>query len=1522
MRSQDSINNQLRSALMKALEDEIIDRDSLAQLIIGMSRDRQAILVWPLDEWEDYWEHEEDNACARLSNADMLDAIDAATLDLTGEEASFHGNEVRFAEASVAAQVADLESFRRTQLKEALRNLANDQALGTFPSLVGLMYQDKAEAYYAKLVAFYHPQGTQEILPLREGRAGSISIYQFGVLTDEGLTMFYPEGQGDGLDSDKQAASSKVYAFADMEMWREDDDEIVFRMKGDLADITMEPGHTQEEHGGLSSEEVQALLLRHFRTHPELVFDPARIPNPTNEAAFDAWLARYLQLGATNGYHIVENAVEDFGLAAARAFVERQPEDSEDRGATLAKWARVLYDVGELDEALQVMRCGLERPRSANARIELQALLTLHRHDEALQRADELCRKDYDEYAPYKALALANLGNMHEARGAMDNMEDRGDGLDLWVEARLAWSEAPDRAQALLRSAYSHSQVPTKFAERDLKDCPGLMEVARDHERLVATQARCDQTVVSALSQDCPTPLLFDLPPARRLCREVDEQRLDAKIRKVRQIGETTWVNMDNRGIGMLEPGANGVTIRMRYETPCVDFAVCGRWLFMANDEQGLVVADLKAGEIAETVATCPLPFSSGASSIAVGDGVVAIVANPGAALFDVTDPTQPVQASIVGCAYGDLSSSYGEDVVIDGSTLFMAAGRTALVIADISDIRNPVVLSALCRGDGTGEIDDNLYFRNAIVQDGLALLLAGSATWLIDVDDPLSPKSLWLWSHEDHRIGAWTDVGISEGGRRYFVHDDSDAHMFFVDISRTSPPRVHETFDVVRQDGGHHRFHSIDGMRQLADERWLLMHGNKIQTAAFDEQTNTPDTSAAVEACEDALYDQLIEILNHYAEHHEERKIGVVMASYAWERAELLLDVPRSIAGIHCGPVAALAPEADGKLVVYSNQITDEDGAPPAFSPSALLSSDSDDESDPAWQRVIAKVLRRVADSTELANISAGRVYLVHRHYDRGDDWRYDVLAVHKEESQDWKPWRRSGFGTIVKPLADRLNFWRGKERLHSELQANDELWKELLQLVSQGHSGAMEAAFELRERDEEGVLSCFLGLCDGRETDTQLVEYLAGYISRDEVRSSLEDVYDGIPDDSDGTDDDLLLAVASALGKGDDDKVVAVAQRRWHPEDEDDFDDNNALAALQCLGERVVEFQKPLLDWVQRAGQWDHQLGDMAKELFRSGWRELPKNLAVLSKSEKQSEEYASMILGIKVLDEDRGDDSVCQAERLFTSWKISQHVSNLLDSDDLETSVWPEDLAHEPWPASWKYTLARVLPRLRETDQLEGFWTLLLAHAGADEKYEADHWLLRSALEITNGEEDFDTAIRLAHGIRGGEGFDDRAKSRAKAYLIQSLINGGWPLVHEGNFPEAHRRLDELLELGPHEGVVHMYAARLAWIEHADPLAGVQVAEKAIKLLDRDAQGRGRLLNLIGCAHDEVGDAETALPYFEKAWQAHTTDPTYLANIAECHEKLGNQADALKWAKEALARKAKSELCERIVAEAGED
>jgi hypothetical protein len=72
--------------------------------------------------------------------------------------------------------------------------IARETAFGETANIVGLLVCGISPSGYADVVAFHHPHGDGELLPIHEHTDPATDVYAWGTLRPEGLTMFYPEG--------------------------------------------------------------------------------------------------------------------------------------------------------------------------------------------------------------------------------------------------------------------------------------------------------------------------------------------------------------------------------------------------------------------------------------------------------------------------------------------------------------------------------------------------------------------------------------------------------------------------------------------------------------------------------------------------------------------------------------------------------------------------------------------------------------------------------------------------------------------------------------------------------------------------------------------------------------------------------------------------------------------------------------------------------------------------------------------------------------------------------------------------------------------------------------------------------------------------------------------------------------------------------------------------------------------------------------------------------------------------------
>ena len=84
-----ALAEKIEDAVLRAFEDERSAREALRQIVVGPSDDRQVILVWTVDEWDEYGMQEPEGAVARISNAAWFDALDAVETRSTIETGTF-----------------------------------------------------------------------------------------------------------------------------------------------------------------------------------------------------------------------------------------------------------------------------------------------------------------------------------------------------------------------------------------------------------------------------------------------------------------------------------------------------------------------------------------------------------------------------------------------------------------------------------------------------------------------------------------------------------------------------------------------------------------------------------------------------------------------------------------------------------------------------------------------------------------------------------------------------------------------------------------------------------------------------------------------------------------------------------------------------------------------------------------------------------------------------------------------------------------------------------------------------------------------------------------------------------------------------------------------------------------------------------------------------------------------------------------------------------------------------------------
>ncbi|EMN42473.1 tetratricopeptide repeat protein [Leptospira weilii str. LNT 1234] len=155
---------------------------------------------------------------------------------------------------------------------------------------------------------------------------------------------------------------------------------------------------------------------------------------------------------------------------------------------------------------------------------------------------------------------------------------------------------------------------------------------------------------------------------------------------------------------------------------------------------------------------------------------------------------------------------------------------------------------------------------------------------------------------------------------------------------------------------------------------------------------------------------------------------------------------------------------------------------------------------------------------------------------------------------------------------------------------------------------------------------------------------------------------------------------------------------------------------------------------------------------------------------------------------------------------------------------------------------------------------------------------------------------------HTIRHKKVFDRLAK--------------GWDHLKKKEYTKTEELLRSIFSDYTEDAEALFLDARLHWLKTESPEEGIKRAEKNLLAAAKgDLPGRGRLHNLIGCALDEIGKLEEAIPAFRKAEELCPEDCIYPANLAEIFWKLGDARQAARYAKKAKSMGDRSEIVEEI-------
>ncbi|ULH27550.1 hypothetical protein [Leptospira weilii] len=1506
MNSNRNLSQEITETILTAIENETIDRKTLRQIIVGVSRLGDAILLWALNEWNDYPYADESKAFAKLSNADWLDQWDTLT-DPTGEEAN------------------TLRPRLRSEIHAAIRRIIMEQSLGDFERLVGFAeyrLNPHADIEHGTLAnidgdtegevfAFYHPDCTTRIMGFMERLSRSL-IYPYGVLTEKGITFFYPEGKQDALSGKDKTPGVRILEFKDIEAWWLDD-RLIYRSKNQPINIGLCHGHTHDKWGQPSRKEIDEKLREHFETYiPELFFSiESELPDRNDSAASTLWWEKLTNY-EIHSWRLSGRILAEYG-SAARQFVENFA-PSEKRIGALKDLVRVMSDRKEFGQAaFEILESFETKERIEVWSTEVLALFGLERYESVLEllavvREElEKPRKghrlaDEKELLEWECLALAVLGRGEEALSKIE--ENKLDDVKTEFARAIILQENDLSAahSALFQSLQSGSSHNGEFWIRlglgRFIVNPDLAKWIERSQKLRENSFNFNDPIRNQIQT---TPIRSKIfVSSSKKWQTIRTLPIESNVESALLHQNQIWIagSKELSYLRLEDPQNDSLAIVS--EGNFTGLATVGNYLY-TTDNEGLSVFDLS--KVETRLGWIPKLDGEKENRIAASERWIATAGDHGCTIYSCTNPASPKPVSKIRLDRNQYGS--GNGIAFKKRYLFYSTDRSGLFVFDLQNPEKPECINSLQlneikRGDGDLWLFDDLVVMK--VSDGV---------WLLDVSKPDQPNTLARLTVKHFKTPVRIETSL------YLITERNE--MIEFDLSSLE---FRQSTYLVGPDG---KLPEEPQQAMIANDQLFVLSSTGF---AFLEQTDVPsypDPQSKIAPLKEPIREKILSWLSTIP---KEFKVGAVVLERYGTFFRLNLDQPRSFVGIAGGPVDwnytqrlewELSDWVDAKQLSWLddfNESSDLDLGDPisTFQYRSRLREE--------WSDFCEKILRWISTSEEFLCLAAGKVYLL-----VSGNRRLKLIDTFRDPTKEWKPFR-SEIKTSGRTLDEMLSDFDLRSRMTERAKNEIEVRERAFALASEGNLCALRIVENIQELDTEAAIETFKKAATHKltqyfDTGAEAVEELAKY-------KSIPHVHEFLTDLTQSARPALQIEALLALGEADSDPAVHIVRRLLQFDESlqstkllDDFEYSDlAIKTLQNMKRRLPELQADLLSWIKQNPK-DNRMSGIAAALFYSGYSTLPTEVAVQALPEKSGEEYHQMYTGIHFLDEADWDQyEICAVERLFTGKRLAVHALELKEKSDETASLWPSELPHEPWNASWSYVLASAWKHLENANAKEWFETALAKRALiSDKAYNADRKLLSCVLIREGTAENIDAVLRLApYFLDTPENvFTETEKDYAKRMLVWASVQRGFALAKEKEFTAAREMTDSVLALDPTEGQALFLEARLAWLENGSAEKGIEQAKLNLEKVDRkDSLGNGRLLNLVGCALDELKRWDEAVEWFDRAAKAHPEDPMYLSNLAEAHSKRGAKEQAIQVAELAKRSGGKAEILEEILKE----
>jgi len=1495
------LSGQILNILEKSILDDQLDLNTLRIIAIGPSRFYHTLNVYVKHNWDEYPYFESDESIGSIALDEWLNDLDSCSLQYT--------------DTTYDAVYNKKKASLRQNVIDAMRLLAVETKLVTPGGRIALMELDFLGEDCHFITAFCHPCGNGEVLPLMERRPPTKLIYPYGVLHEEGLSLFYPEGiDVEGTSFDKGAPGFQEFLFNDIETVSEGDRGISLIRKNDAYSISFKSGVTRDEHGFPNGEEIEKRLVAHFANH-DFYFEQTNCPDPSDKKPFQHWMEKYIQSKNDYGSSVIEKGSKKYGAKAMQAFIDAQPASSPDRMRSIAQYASCLANEGLYEAALSVEKSVKGKDKAWLYDVIPMALLRLDRCKEAVDTAQKQLSEAEGQWKEKNArgtlaLALSYAGDLKQAEKEARQLinDDKNHKRGYYCLAHSLYKTDVSAATDALKKALLSGSFNYEEAELDFQNMPELIEEIQNRKFLYECRTTYGQVIKDKLSQTKIPHYKYKEKLEQPYWEKTTTHEFDEGVgapHSIKYLHDQSYVSVVwNKGLRFLELDKNGnFKLQNTISETHNNFAVKDSIIYTAHSQLGLCVygSQPKPKLLAESGKL----FDHNPEHIFVHENIAGIGDSYGIDLYDISQPDQPEFLSTIGVGRdrSDINAS-AQDFLIHDYYVYIANNAVGLVIVDISNPRKPDIVSAM---QGIKLNDETFMANKVAIFSNTIFLYDNSILWLVDVSDPSTPVSLGTLKVKSGNVPPWIDnagrfmIPAREGTMLAFEKNENCAVYTGTILFEKPPPRY--DYIVATNNG----FIGIEG-----DEYFIAKSANNV-TPVWDEYKKIPPLKNKLLAWVQEGFQHFIDASIDYEQPDDETNpsmfpVGVIVLETLYNRLSITIDGQRSRSELSKGSICNNPLEFETTLEeLFGKDVCPEqiDGYDSDLSP--VLIKERNGLLLNTWINLFKEVFAELKQQNLFAPFQSGRIFLGVRVYEEN----ISIIDTYINDNYPWIPYRHKTCEFKISDIKELLDSYRGYkhiDRLVNMAVNREDVRGELYRLAIDGLRFALICTRDLADGDTEGVKAAFLAAAKRGVRDITLIRYFQNNMSIPQAEDILKAIYSLC--DKDHCEEKLVCAVA--LNKLETDEMVAYIKEMLS---QDNATWNQlACIALQKMASRINEFQDVLLDAIKDNSGWDLPL--LAKQLMRTGYSQIPEALVNEAKGEKQYENVDSMGL-------DFDDDDKNSAKDIEREWSANIFLKHLETYQDPETPLWPASLHPEANYQGWRYWMDKAGSKLQDNELIQKMVDVLTSHVDTKGEWPHDRAMLRGVISwLLEVGKQIPPAAKLANAMvnTGEKVFDKNDVKYAKRVLEYELANRAWGHVKNQEYIEARVITDTLLTYDPYNGEFLFLDGRLVWLmESID--ACLEKIEESLQLpgvvhSPVPRQGRAKLLNLKGCAFDELKRWQEALEAFKAAVSEDPESSIYQANLAELHDKLANNEEAIRWATSARKLGSDSEVVNKIL------